>query len=160
MQDDHANTQSTSATIAGLFRRVGLLTADEEPHRSNPLSDPPAFRELTLRLAGIVDRPYDLIVVRDLFGDRVLGYQLALIAEKPVTVSYDREGVIALESGGFISRGSRALIAADVHFSTNSIQAAASGIEQAGLEVSGAAVLLQVTRGNYAFPVWALESHV
>jgi orotate phosphoribosyltransferase len=68
--------------------------------------------------------------------------------------------VIALESAGFISQGSRALIAADVHFSTNSIQAAASGIEQAGLDVSGAAILLQVTRGNYSFPVWALESHV
>jgi hypothetical protein len=160
VRDDHTNTESTSATIGELLIRVGLLTAGGEPHRSDPLSDPLAFRELTSRLAGIVDRPYDLIVVRDLFGDRVLGYQLALIAEKPVTVSYDREGVIALESAGFISQGSRALIAADVHFSTDSIQAAASGIEQAGLDVSGAAILLQVTRGNYSFPVWALESHV
>jgi len=160
MQDDHTNTESTSVPIDELLRRVGLLTADEEPHRSDPLSDPPAFRELTFRLAGIVDQPYDLIVVRDLFGDRVLGYQLALIAEKPVAVSYDREGVIVLESNRSISQGTRALIAADVHFTASSIQAAASGIEQAGLEVVGAAVLLRVTRGDYTFPVWALESRV
>jgi hypothetical protein len=160
MQDDHTNTENTSVTTDELLRRAGLLAAGEVPHRSNPLSDPPAFRELAFRLAGIVDQPYDLIVVRDLFGDRVLGYQLALIAEKPVAVSYDREGVIVLESGGSISQGGRALIAADVHFTTNSIQAAASGIEQAGLEVVGAALLLQVTQGDYTFPVWVLEGHV
>ncbi len=160
MQDNPTNTENTSVTNDELLRRVGLLTADEEPHRSNPLSDPPAFRKLAFRLAGIVDQPYDLIVVRDLFGDRVLGYQLALIAEKPVAVSYDREGVIVLESGDFISQGDRALIAADLHFTTNSIQAAASGIKQAGLEIVGAALLLQVTRGDYTFPVWVLEDHV
>jgi orotate phosphoribosyltransferase len=88
----------------------------------------------------------------------MLGYQMALIARKPVRVSYDREGVIALETGNSISQGSRALIAADVHFTTNSIQAAAYGIEQAGLEVMGAAILLQITRGDYAFPLWTLES--
>lgn len=160
MQEDRANTENASTNVDELLGRVGLLTPVRETHRSNPLSDPPAFRELAFRLADIVDQPYDLIVVRDLFGDRVLGYQLALIAEKPVAVSYDQEGVIVLESGRPISQGTRALIAADIHFTTNSIQAAASGIEQAGLEVVGAAVLLQVTRGDYTFPIWVLEGHV
>jgi adenine/guanine phosphoribosyltransferase-like PRPP-binding protein len=74
-----------------------------------------------------------------------------------VAVSYDREGIIVLESGAPIEQGERALIAADVHFTTQSIQAAASGVEQAGMRVSGAAILLRVTRGGYPFPVWALE---
>ncbi len=136
-----------------------MLPSGEEPHRSNPLSDPPAFRELASRLAGIVDEPYDLIVVRDLFGDRVLGYQLALISGKPVTVSHDQEGVIVLGGGSPIKQGSRALIAADTHLTTQSIRAAASGVEQAGVEVVGVALLLQAVRGEYPFPVWALERY-
>ena len=136
-----------------------MLTPGEEPHRSNPLSDPPAFRELTSRLAGIVDEPYDLIVVRDLFGDRVLGYQLALISGTPVTVSYDQEGIIVLGGGSPVEQGSRALIAADTHLTTQSIRAAASGVEQAGVEVVGVALLLQAVRGAYPFPVWTLERY-
>ena len=143
----------------GLLEKIGMLSPGGEPHRSDPLSDPQAFRELTSRLAETIDRPYDIIVVRDLFGDRVLGYQLALIAGKPVAVSYDREGVIVLESGSPIEQGSRALIAADTHFTTQSIQAAASGVKQAGVEVVGVALLLQTVHGEYPFPVWALESY-
>lgn len=142
-----------------LLQRIGMLSPGREPRRSAPLSDPPAFRELTARLARMIDNPYDLIVVRDLFGDRVLGYQLALTTGKPVTVSYDREGVIVLEGGSSIEQGSRALIAADTHFTAQSIQAAASGVEQAGVEVVGVALLLQTVREEYPFPVWALEKH-
>lgn len=38
---------------------------------SNPLSDPPAFSKLASRLSRAVEEPYDLFVVRDLFG---IGY--------------------------------------------------------------------------------------
>lgn len=72
-------------------------------------------------------------------------------------VSYDQEGIIILESENPIERGSRALIAADTHFTTQSIQAAARGLEQVGLEVVGAAILLQTVQGDYPFPVWTLE---
>ena len=153
------SNDSTSETMDNreLFKRVGMLSDDGEVRRSSPLSSPVAFRELATRLLQIVDQPFDLIVVRDLFGDRVLGYELAQLAGKRAAVSYDREGIIALESAEPVERGSRALIAADTHFTTQSIRAAASGAEQAGLEVVGAAILLQTVRGDYPFPVWALE---
>lgn len=141
-----------------LFERVGMISDGGEVRRSNPLASPGDFRELAARLLQIVDRPFDLVVVRDLFGDRVLGYELALLAGKPVSVSYDREGVIVLQSGNTVEHGGRVLVAADTHFTTQSIQAAASGVEQAGLEVVGAAILLQMVRGEYPFPVWALET--
>jgi adenine/guanine phosphoribosyltransferase-like PRPP-binding protein len=159
MSDRSLGADSTAASNVELLERIAILPHGEEVSRSRPLSDPLAFKELSLRLAEAVDEPYDLIVVRDLFGDRVLGYQLALITGKPVAVSYDREGIIVLESGAPIEQERRALIAADVHFTTQSIQAAASGVDQAGMEVSGAAILLRVTRGEYPFPVWALEDH-
>ena len=149
----------TAASNVELLERIAILPRGEEVSRSSPLSDPLAFKELSFRLAEAVDEPYDLIVVRDLFGDRVLGYQLALITGKPVAVSYDREGIIVLESGAPTEQERRALIVADVHFTTQSIQAAASGVEQAGMEVSGLAILLRVTQGEYPFPVWALEDH-
>ena len=150
----------SSAENGVLFERVGMVADGGEVRRSNPLASPPDFRELAARLLQVVDVPFDLIVVRDLFGDRVLGYELAQLAGKPVSVSYDREGVIALQSGTTAGQGGRALIAADTHFTTQSIQAAASGAEQAGLEVVGAAILLQTVRGEYPFPVWALERKV
>jgi hypothetical protein len=157
MQEDRANNALASTSVEELLRRIGMLTPDGEPHRSNPLLDPAAFRELVSQLAGIVDRPYDLIVVRDLFGDRVLGYQLCLITGKPVVVSYDREGLIVLEDRDSIERGSTVLIAADTHFTDESIRAAASGIERAGVKVAGVAMLLQLLREEYPFPVWALK---
>jgi hypothetical protein len=132
-----------------LLRRVGMISAAGDPRRSDPPVGPPAFVELSSRLTDVVDERYDLIVVRDLFGDRVLGYQLALTTRLPVAVSSDLEGIVQLEGGGSISNGSRALIAADVHFTTHSIQAAAFGIEQAGLEVAGVAVLIRITRADY-----------
>ncbi len=149
-----------SAENGVLFGRVGMVAEGGEVRRSNPLASPADFRELASRLLEIVDRPFDLIVVRDMFGDRVLGYELAQLSGIPVSVSYDREGVIALQSGTSAEQGARVLIAADTHFTTQSIQAAASGAEQAGLEVVGAALLLQTVRGDYPFPVWALESGV
>ena len=155
MADDR---KSDSVENGVLFERVGMISDGGEVRRSNPLASPADFRDLAARLLRIVDRPFDLIVVRDLLGDRVLGYQLALLTGKPVSVSYDREGVIALQSGTSAEQGARVLIAADTHFTTQSIQAAASGAEQAGLEVAGAAILLQTVRGEYPFPVWALES--
>lgn len=159
MHEGSPKNDGTPIATRDLLGRIGMLTSGEEPHRSNPLSDPPAFRELASRLAGIVDEPYDLIVVRDLFGDRVLGYQLALISGTPVTVSYDQEGIIVLGGGSPVEHGSRALIAADTHLTTQSIRAAASGVEQAGVEVVGVALLLQAVRGEYPFPVWALERY-
>ena len=157
MSDRPLTGDATEASNVELLERIGMLSRGEDVRRSRPLSDPQAFKELSSRLAEAVDKPYDLIVVRDLFGDRVLAYQLALITGKPVAVSYDREGVIVLESGVPIEQGDRALIAADVHFTTHSIRAAASGIAQAGMRVSGAAILLRVTRSEYPFPVWTLE---
>src|SRR5918997_4064169 len=159
MSDRPLTGDATAASNIELLERIGMLSGGEDVRRSSPLSDPQAFKELSSRLAEMVDEPYDLIVVRELFGDRVLAYQLALITGKSVAVSYNREGVIVLESGDPIKQGEQALIAADVHFTTQSIQAAASGIEQAGMGVSGSAILLRVTRGEYPFPVWALEDH-
>jgi adenine/guanine phosphoribosyltransferase-like PRPP-binding protein len=160
MSDRPSIGDATAASNVELLERIGMLSHREEVSRSSPLSDPPAFKELSSRLAEMVDEPYELIVVRELFGDRVLAYQLALITGKSVAVSYDREGVIVLESGDPIEQGDRALIAADVHFTTQSIQAAASGVEQAGMGVAGAAILLRVTRGEYPFPVWTLEDRI
>ena len=145
------------ASNSELLEKVGMIAANAGPRRSSPLSAPPAFRELASRLAATVDEHYDLIVVRDLFGDRVLGYQVALDSGKPVAVSYDREGIIVLESGDPVPQGTRVLIAADVHFTAQSIRAAASGIEQAGMEVVGAAFLLRVARVEYPFPIWTLD---
>jgi hypothetical protein len=157
MSDGPLTGDATAASNIELLERIAMLSHGEEVRRSSPLSDPQAFKELSSRLAKAVEEPYDLIVVRDLFGDRVLGYQLALITEKPVAVSYDREGLIVLESGDPAEQGDRALIAADVHFTTQSIRAAASGVEQAGMGVAGAAILLRVTHAEYPFPVWTLE---
>jgi hypothetical protein len=140
-----------------LLERVGMLDSEGNPHRSNPLSSPAAFKELTSRLAAAVGTSYDIIVVRDLFGDRVLGYQLSLITDIPVAVSYDQEGIIVLEDKSAVEPGNVALIAADTHFTAQSIQAAASGVEQAGMAVAGAAIFLQTIRGEYSFPVWILE---
>jgi adenine/guanine phosphoribosyltransferase-like PRPP-binding protein len=157
MSDRPLTGDATAASNVELLERIGMLSRSQGVRRSSPLADPQAFKVLSSRLTEVVDEPYDLIVVRDLFGDRVLAYQLALITGKSVAVSYNREGVIVLESGDPIKQGEQALIAADVHFTTQSIQAAASGIEQAGMGVSGAAILLRVTRGEYPFPVWTLE---
>ena len=157
MSDRPLTGDATAASNVELLERIGMLSRSLGVRRSSPLADPQAFKVLSSRLTEVVDEPYDLIVVRDLFGDRVLAYQLALITGKSVAVSYNREGVIVLESGDPIKQGEQALIAADVHFTTQSIQAAASGIEQAGMGVSGAAILLRVTRGEYPFPVWTLE---
>jgi adenine/guanine phosphoribosyltransferase-like PRPP-binding protein len=157
MSDRPLTGDATAASNIELLERIGMLSRGEDVRRSSPLSDPQAFKVLSSRLAEAVDEPYDLIVVRDLFGDRMLAYQLALITGKSVAVSYNREGVIVLDSGGSVEQGDRALIAADVHFTTQSIRAAASGVEQAGMEVAGAAILLRVTQGEYPFPVWTLE---
>ena len=46
---------------------------------------------------------------------------------------------------------------ADVDFTVQSIRAVASGVEQAGMRVAGAALLLRVVREEYPLPVWALE---
>src|SRR5215210_7823516 len=127
MSDRPLRDDPTAASNVELLERIGMLSSGEEVRRSSPLSDPQAFKELSSRLAGAVDEPYDLIVVRDLFGDRVLGYQLALVTGKPAAVSYDREGIVVLESGEPIKQGDRELIVADVHFTTQSIRAAASG---------------------------------
>jgi orotate phosphoribosyltransferase len=157
MSDRPLTGDATAASNIELLERIGMLSRSQDVRRSRPLADPQAFKVLSSRLTEVVDEPYDLIVVRDLFGDRVLAYQLGLITGKPVAVSYNREGVIVLESGVPVRQGEQALIAADVHFTTQSIQAAASGVEQAGMGVSGAAILLRVMRGEYPFPVWTLE---
>ena len=157
MSDRPLTGDATVASNVELLERIGMLSRSQGVRRSRPLADPQAFKVLSSRLTEVVDEPYDLIVVRDLFGDRVLAYQLALITGKSVAVSYNREGVIVLESGTPVKQGEQALIAADVHFTTQSIQAAASGVEQAGMRVSGAAILLRVMRGEYPFPVWTLE---
>jgi orotate phosphoribosyltransferase len=151
-RDENAATE-----VRDLLQKVGMLRPGAEPQRSEPLSDPQAFKELASRLAEIVDNPYDLIVVRDLFGDRVLGYQLALITGKPVAVSYQREGVIALEGGDSVEQGARVLIAADTHFTEHSIQAAVAGAQQTGLSVVGVALLLRTVLGEFPYTVWALE---
>lgn len=146
-----------SAETQELLSRVGMVGDSREPRRSNPLSDPPAFRELAVRLASIVDAEYDLIVVRDLFGDKVLGYQLSLISGKPTAVSFDREGIIVLDPAAEARGGSRALLAADIHLTPHSIRAASSGIEKAGLDVVGIGLLVQACEDNYLFPVWSLS---
>jgi hypothetical protein len=158
MHGGSAKDEYAATEVRDLLQKVGMLRPGAEPQRSKPLSNPRAFMELASRLAEIIDWPYDLIVVRDLFGDRVLGYQLALISGRPVAVSYQREGVIMLEDGDPIEQGTSALIAADTHFTEQSIRAAAAGVEHAELSVVGVALLLRTVRGEYPFPVWALES--
>lgn len=138
-----------------LLRLVGVIDEAGTVHRSNPLRDPLAFRELAERLYRLIDRPFDLIVVRDLFGDRVLGYELGALAGCPVVVSHDREGLIELDVEA--RQGHAALIVVDTHFTRQSVQAAAMGLRQAGLEVAGAAVLLEQLPADYDFPVWSLE---
>lgn len=160
MTDKTSPDYGGAATTRELLESVGMLDGEGNAHRSNPLSDPPAFKELASRLAAAVDAAYDLIVVRNLFGDRVLGYQLSLITGKPVVVSYDQEGIITLEGENAVAQTDTALIAADTHFTAQSIQAAAYGIEQAGKKVAGAAILLQTVRGDYPFPVWPLEQQL
>lgn len=157
MTGDSLTGFGVTADTRELLTRVGLIDSDGKPHRSSPLSDPPAFGELVSRLASFIDAAYDILVVRDLFGDRVLGYQLSLISGKPVAISYDREGIIVLEDRTTIEHEGTALIVADTHFTTQSIQAAASCIEQSGMQVAGAAMLLQIVQGNYSFPIWSLE---
>jgi hypothetical protein len=146
-----------SAETQELLFRVGMIGDSREPRRSNPLSDPPAFRELAARLAGMVDVEYDLIVVRNLFGDKVLGYQLSLISGKPTAVSFDREGVIVLDPAVELTGGSRTLLVADIHFTPHNIRAASSGIEKAGLNIAGLGLLMQAREDNYLFPVWSLS---
>lgn len=156
MSESPHNDDAT-ITARELLEGVGMLDSEGKPHRSNPLSHPPAFKELTSRLTAKIEAAYDIIVVRDLFGDRVLGYQLSILTGKPVAISYDEEGVIFLENRRVVEEGSTILIAADTHFTTQSIQAAATGAEQAGMSVTGVAIFLQVVRGEYSFPVWFLE---
>jgi hypothetical protein len=61
-----------SASTAELLEKVGMISSGWGLERSNPLSDPPAFSELaSRRLSRAVEEPYDLFVVRDLFG---IGY--------------------------------------------------------------------------------------
>lgn len=159
--DEEGQKYSSRHSTRDLLERIGMLTTAGEVRRSNPLSDPSAFKELTSRLIAAIDKNYDVIVVRDLFGDRVLGYQMSLITGgKPVAVSYDREGVIMLEGGVEVKPSTKALIAADTHFTVHSVRAAASGIEQAGAVVAGAAMFLQVVRADYGFPVWTLEKMI
>lgn len=142
-----------------LLERVGMLSSEGRTQRSDPVRAPEAFKILAERLLEAVREPYDLIVVRDLFGDKVLGYQLSLISGKPVKVSYEREGIIALGDEVPVIPGSRALLVADTHFTVHSIRAAVSGAEQAGAQVIGAAFLLRVIDDEYPFPVWELETH-
>jgi hypothetical protein len=156
MSDSPSNNVVT-ATAWELIEKVGMLDSERNPHRSNPLLHPPAFKELASRLAAEIEAAYDIIVVRDLFGDRVLGYQLSLLTEKPVAISYDQEGLILLENRRAIEEGNTTLIAADTHFTTQSIRAAARGAEQAGMNVAGVAIFLQAIRGEYSFPIWSLE---
>lgn len=134
-----------------------MLTEEKTARRSAPLADPAAFRELAARLGGLVEVPYDAIVVRDLFGDRVLGYQLSLFTGKPVVVSYDREGAVVLDVPERVPRNSGVLLVADVHFTHHSLSAAASAAERAGLKVAGGALFLSVLPEEYAFEVVALE---
>ena len=158
MTDKRVSSVSDTENNRILLKSIGMLSDSGEVMRSNPLSSPPSFRELASRLLRIVDQPFDLVVVRDLFGDRVLGYELALLSEKKVIVSYDNEGIITLEDGRPIEQGSRGLIVADTHLTTQSIQAAAFGVKQAGLRVTGVAMLLQKVHAEYPFTTWALES--
>lgn len=151
-------SEEIEASTRDLLEDVGMLSPDGQTRRSDPLRDPRAFVKLAELLHRAVTEPYDFIVVRDLFGDRVLGYQFSLISGKPVRVSYDTEGIIALDDDEPVEEGSQALILADTHFTPYSIQAAASRVQMANAEVMGAAMLLQVREGNFPFPVWALES--
>lgn len=73
--------ERTSGTVDNweLLKRVGMVSDSGEVRRSSPLSSPGDFRELATRLLRAVNRPFDLVVVRDLFGDRVLGYDSACL---------------------------------------------------------------------------------
>lgn len=151
----NSDTKSNETEPRDLLRLVGMIDAAGTVHRSNPLRDPRAFHELAGRLHRLVDGAFDLVVVRDLFGDRVLGYELGALAGCPVVVSHDREGLIELDAEA--RQGHAALIAVDTHFTRESVQAAATGLRQAGLEVAGAAVLLEQLPADYDFPVWSLQ---
>lgn len=139
-----------------LLARVGMLDAGGQIHRSKPLQDPQAFHQLAGRLFDLVTQPFDIVVVRDLAGDRLLGYSVGLLAGCPVRVSYDWEGLIESEadSGQEVHD---ALLVADTHFTNESLQAAAGGLRQKGLRVVGAAVLIEQLSPAYDFNVWALE---
>lgn len=140
-----------------LLCNVGMLEDGEPVRRANPLRDPASFHELARRLRALVEDEFDVIVVRDLFGDRVLGYELGMRAGCPVIISHDREGLIEMDQGLRSNSFQRALIAADTHFTPASIQAAAVALRQAGVEVAGAAILLDQLAFGYDFPVWTLE---
>lgn len=139
-----------------LLTRVGMLDAAGQIHRSKPLQDPPAFHQLASRLLKLVTQPFDIVVVRDLSGDRLLGYSVGLLAGCPVSVSYDWEGLI--ESGTVTGQEvHEALLVADTHFTHESLQAAAVGLQQRGVRVVGAAVLIEQLSPAYDFSVWSLE---
>lgn len=159
MTDEPAGMDLGSVDTKELLSRVGMLHPDTS-HRSNPLLDPSAFKELARRLNNLIDEPYDAIVVRDLFGDKMLGYELALESGNPVFVSVDREGIIALERTPVEGVGNRALIAADLHFTPQSIQAARVGLESSGLTAIGVALLMQLDKEDDALPLWKLEGHL
>lgn len=151
-------TESDQETVdtRNLLTSVGMLDESGKLRRSRPLSNPASFHELARRLFALVDREFDVIVVRDLFSDHVLGYELGLMAGCPVIVSHDREGLIELDQATRPAAARIALIAADTHFTAASIQAAALGLRQAGIQVAGAAVLLEQLSVEYDFPIWAL----
>lgn len=157
MTDTPANADLEAVETRDLLSRVGTLDLDGNAHRCNPLLDPPSFRELSQRLNDLVDEPYDVIVVRDLFADKMLGYQLALDSGKPVFVSSDREGIITLDRERASGEGERALIAADLHFTLDSIRAGKEGLETAGMSAIGLALLLRLHEDSFTFPVWSLE---
>lgn len=139
-----------------LLKRVGMLDAAGQIHRSKPLQDPRAFHQLAGRLFELVTEPFDLVVVRDLAGDRLLGYSVGLLAGCPVSVSYDWEGLIESEAAGG-QDVHEALLVADTHFTNESLQAAAVGLRQRGVRVVGAAVLVEQLSPAYDFNVWSLE---
>ena len=148
-------TGAEASSTRELLARVGMGGAGE--HRSDPLADPAAFHELATRLGAMVDVDYDVIVVRDLFGDRVLGYELALAASKPLVVSADQEGVVVLRGAGSHPRGCPALLVADTHFSAGSIQATAMQVVNTGFTVAGLAMLVRTVDLDHPWPVWILE---
>lgn len=139
-----------------LLKRVGMLDPTGRIHRSTPLQDPQAFHQLASRLFGLVTQPFDLVVVRDLAGDRLLGYSVGLLAGCPVSVSYDWEGLIESEAVSG-HEAHEALLVADTHFTNESLQAAAVGLRQRGVRVAGAAVLIEQLSPAYDFDVWSLE---
>lgn len=147
-------TGAEASSTRELLSRVGMGGAGG--HRSDPLADPAAFHELAIRLGAMVDVDYDVIVVRDLFADRVLGYELALAASKPVVVSADQEGIVVLRGAGSLRQGCPALLVADTHFSAGSIQATAMQVVNTGFTVAGLAMFVRTVDLDHPWPVWIL----